>query len=147
MRQKAVLLIKIRDSGIPWSSYLYSYSNTVSVKVGDWLQILILKDDAVIAQSQVARLTSPTKGDFEFVKKWMLRTDLGNILFHDRFQDVWQETPDRKDPFKDAIGLNARGFDDALSRLITEYAIQWFHALIGKHSMPVGVVRLHTCQH
>ena len=39
------------------------------------------------------------------------------------------------------IAINARGFDDAISRWITEYAIEWFDRWIGQYVKTVCIGR------
>jgi hypothetical protein len=119
----------------------------------------------VISQSMIAKLTKPTKGDFNYVQEWVARPSMGNIGLIGTDQNVWserdmdareiarQKTKKRKtikarilrrqlgtttNSYKDMIAYNARGFDESMSRIITEHAIVWFHNTIGKYLRTVS---------
>jgi hypothetical protein len=122
-------------------------------------------DKAVISQSMIAKLTKPTKGDFKYVQEWAARPSMGNVDLVGSNQNVWsevgmdgkeiarQKTKKRKtlkakilrrqlgtttNSYKDMIAYNARGFDESMSRIITEHVISWFHSTIGKYVRTVS---------
>lgn len=83
-------------------------------------------DQALLQQSMVAKLDSPSTSDLEFMKTWMKAPSMGKVYLLGSDADVW-EKPDRFD----LIALRARKCEDSFSLFLSNVFIHWYHRFFG----------------
>jgi hypothetical protein len=85
-------------------------------------------DHALLQQSMLVKLKSPSPSDLRFLQTWMKTPSMGNVYLLGPDSDIW-EKPDQFD----LVTLHAQENGDLISRFLTDVLIHWYHRLFGWH--------------
>ncbi|KAH6683326.1 hypothetical protein B0J14DRAFT_556574 [Halenospora varia] len=89
---------------------------------------------ALLRHREIANMTGPMPRDLGFLKKWMERTDMGNVYLTGEDRSTWSDEEWRSD----LLSMRTQAADDMFFHWAYDKLGLWYHQLIGRHVKSVG---------